>query len=1366
MNTDDLRSPGFPFPPDDAPSADEDLFPVVGVGASAGGLQAFTQLLADLPTDTGMAFVFVQHLSPTHTSHLSELLAAKTAMPVVEVSDGLAVQPNHIYVIPSTADMVIEHGVLRLTPRLADGRVHSPIDRFMRSVADDRQSRAIGVILSGTGTDGSLGIGDIKEAGGITFAQDEASAEHAGMPSSAVMAGHVDFVLPPEQIARELKRIAQHWSLREGTSGTPAGASGDLQHVFAMLREATDVDFSQYRDSTFRRRIARRMALRRTHSLPQYADLLKRDREELQALYRDALICVTRFFRDPDVFDALKTLVFPEILTGASPELPIRVWVPGCSTGEEAYSLAIALLEFLDQQAMRPGVQIFATDVNDNGALDRARAGVYTDAITADVSPERLRRFFSREDGRYRIGKAIREMVVFARQNMAADPPFSRMDLVSCRNVLIYLSKTLQARVLPVFHYALNPGGFLLLGSSESVGRLTDLFAAVDPRLKIFKRQAAVARLGIPSTAPFAHRVPSVGDPTRAREFGRRDLQKEADRIVLGRYAPAGVLVNANLEVLQFRGHTRHYLEPPSGDVTLDLLPMVRDTLFLQLRNALDEARDRQVAVRREGIRLRDEERIREVNVEVVPVNPQGFDQGGFLILFEDVPQQGAGSPRAPADPSVPAGDDEVAQLRQELGDHREYLQAITSRYSAATEELQAANEEILSANEELQSTNEELQTSKEEIQSNNEELVTLNEELRSTNLQLSRIGDDFTNALNSVRIPLVMVGADLCIRRFTPSAATVFNLIPTDLGRPLGQIRTRLDVRDLEQMVLDVTATVSSREREVRDAEGRWHALRVFPYRTADNRIDGAVLVLMDIDETRRARQVLQESRDFEVAIVDTVREPLLVLDATLCVQRVNRSFCEMFHLSPTDVHGRLVYELSDGAFTIPSLRALLEDLLRMGSPIENAVIEHTFPQIGWRRMEVNARRLNTEKNDTRLILMACEDVTERTERSRHLENLSAELERANAAKDRFLAVLSHELRTPLSPVLTGIALLERESGLPPRSRSILEVLRRNVELECRLIEDLLDVTRIAQGRVRLEKREIDLCAIIDHTVEVCRQDIEVRRVDFDVDYGPRPYPVEADAARLQQVFWNLLKNAIKFTPAGGCIGIRCRPDAGDVVVEVSDSGMGIPPSALDTIFDRFSPETSTRPQFVGLGLGLTICKALVEGHGGAIQARSEGENRGATFVVRLPLMSIAAEADRQTATEAPTMVLNAHRRLRVLFVEDHGDTAEMMVSMLEMDGHDVHTAGAVATALDVVSRDGPFDLLISDLGLPDASGLELMRELRGRGDMVPGIALSGYGRETDLEQSRAAGFAAHLVKPAEPRVLLETMRRVTSRG
>jgi len=841
-------------------ASSEAPFPIVAIGASAGGLEAFSNLLRSLPAEPGLALIFIPHLDPTHESAMVELLSRTTRLPVLQAAEGMRVAVNRVYVLPPNSDMTIAEGVLHLVQREAGRGHHMPIDTFFQSLADDQASNAIGVILSGTANDGTLGLIAIKDNAGITFAQDPNSAKYDGMPNSAMASGVVDYVLPPDRIALELVRVPNQRSEEGIRQETFDGKDRLMKDAFRLLKSHSRVDFVDYKVATIRRRILRRMNIHHIDELRDYVKLLHRNPQEVEALYRDILINVTSFFRNPDVFDVLHETVYPRIIGDRSSSEPVRVWVPGCSTGEETYSHAITLVEMLSELRVEMPIQIFGTDLSET-AIQRARSGIYKESIANEVSETRLRRFFRKGPAGYQISKSIRDMCVFARQNVFSDPPFSRMDLISCRNVLIYLSPVLQKKVIPIFHYALKPNGFLLVGNTEGlVGSGGEIFALVDRKSKIYQKKA------VPSPVTFgltvsAHessegRREKPHHPNQEEELAKSplDVQREADRLLLTRYVPSAVVVNDDLEILQSRGRTSRYLELPTGRASLNLLTMARPGLLFELRTLMDKARKNSIPVSREGIVIEDGDESAVVRLEIIPFRTPARDQRHFLVLFEEknisaLPAVKPVQPQTPRE-ATDGKEVQIAQLKQEVASTKDYLQSIIEAQEATNEELQSANEEIQSGNEELQSTNEELQTSKEELESANEELNTVNEEIQHRNQQLAQLSNDLINILNSATIPIIMLGEDLHIRRFTPEAERVFGFSDNDVGRALTHLPLNIELPQLERWMLDVMRDISTKTEQVRARDGRLYKLRITPYRTLENKIDGVMIMLLDISD------------------------------------------------------------------------------------------------------------------------------------------------------------------------------------------------------------------------------------------------------------------------------------------------------------------------------------------------------------------------------------------------------------------------------------------------------------------------------------------------------------------------------------
>ncbi len=830
------------------------LCPIVGIGGSAGGFEAAMEFLRQLPSKTGMAFVIVQHLDPHHASRLSNLLGKVTAMPVSEVTETTTPRPNTVYVQPPNKCVIAKNGALTLVRR--EERLNVAIDHFFESLAEECGSRAIGVVLSGTGSDGTAGLRAIKAAGGLTFAQNQESAKFDAMPRSAIRAGFVDLVLTPREIAREIERISNHPYIRrplsdpEGIEKAAYKQADDLGRIFLSLKKQMGVDFSAYKESTLIRRIQRRMALHRIDKMSQYARFMRDNKREIEALFDDLLINVTRFFRDEALFRALKKRFLPALLRNKSkdrqPEL--RAWVPGCATGEEVYSLAICILETLGRGPSKIRIQIFGTDLSES-VIEHARLGIYSSAIEKDVSLARLKRFFVKRDGTYQIHRNVRDICTFARQNITADPPFSRLDLISCRNVLIYLSSELHKRCIPQFHYALNPGGYLILGPAESVGLYDELFKLVDKKNKIYAKAATATphKFDIIPQGYGVSQLPVKSIVGRGAETGA-GLLKVADRIMLSAYAPAAVVIDQNMHVQQFRGRTELFLEHAPGPATFNLLRLARPTLVPDLRATIHRAIKTDKPARKERAKVKLSGRTYEINIQAVPFKIPGTDKSWLLVIFDET-TEGTKREKLTRALGKTATEREVGELRRELAASKESLQAIIEEQEATNEELKSANEEIESSNEELQSTNEELETAKEELQSTNEELTTLNEELSNRNLEMMQLTGELNNLLASIQMPIVMVDNALTVRRATPAARGAFNILPTDIGRPLSELRPNIDVPDLENILREVIETLSTRERKVTDKDGRQYSLRVRPYRATDNKIDGAVLTLIDID-------------------------------------------------------------------------------------------------------------------------------------------------------------------------------------------------------------------------------------------------------------------------------------------------------------------------------------------------------------------------------------------------------------------------------------------------------------------------------------------------------------------------------------
>jgi two-component system CheB/CheR fusion protein len=1106
-------------------------FPVVGIGASAGGLDAFKKLLKAIPEDSGMAYVLVQHLSPGHESLLPEILQKVTKIPVMEISDDLKIEPDHIYVIPRNKMLEASDGVLQLKPRATNGepKRNLIIDLFFISLAEVHQSRAIGVVLSGTASDGTLGLKAIKDYGGVTFAQDADSAAYDGMPVSAIDAGVVDFILPPQKIPQKIQEIVRKLKVTDGElENLPLKEEEIFKHIVSLLRIRKGTDFTYYKQTTIRRRIFRRMALNKIDDLNDYLKRLREDRNEVDNLYQDLLIPVTGFFRDPKSFQRLGEAIIPSIIKNKSSGDPIRMWVAGCSTGEEVYSIAICLKEQLDDLPAK--VQIFATDINE-AAIAKARAGIYAKRETEGLSPERLKEFFTKTDSNYQVNKNIRDWCVFAVQNFLKDPPFGKVDLISCRNVLIYMEPYLQKKAFSIFHYALNPKGILMLGKSETVLASNDLFNSTDKGDKFFIRKDVPGKYIQVATSRSEENYSAVPHGKTVTV----DYQKTADEIVLNKYTPAGVVVNDAMDIVHFRGNTADYLENRSGKPSHNLLKLAKSGLSFELRNLLHKAKKEKAAAIKENIPLKIDGSIRNISVEAFPL-PDTVEPY-YLILFHDKWNDGQPEIKVPGTKSskIKKSDAEarVQQLENELSQTREDMRSITEDQETTNEELQSANEELLSSSEELQSLNEELETGKEELQSTNEELIVVNQEMAGL----------------------------------------------------------------MEQ---------------------------------------------------------LKYEKEYAQSIIETMRDPMLVLDSQLRVKSANNSYYKTFRVHESETEGKYVYELGSHQWDVPKLRNLLEKVLPEKTKFNDFEIRGTFANIGERVMLLNASEIKRHTPE-KFILLAMEDITDKwrveTERlakeelEKAVRERTVELQLANEAlaeKNKELVYLntelqsfayisSHDLQEPLRKIQTFTTrLLDKEAQ--NLSENGLEYYRRiqaSAKRMQTLIEDLLTFSRVNTAEKKY--KDVELKDVVDEIKKDFKEELEEKGATIELLNSCQ---VKVIQFQLRQLIQNLISNALKFQKKDNkpYITIDCKIENSNAIklkklvpgkdychITVKDNGIGFEPQFSEKVFKLFQ-RLHGNDEYKGTGIGLSIVKKIAENHNGAVTAESQ-LGKGARFDIYLPV-------------------------------------------------------------------------------------------------------------------------------------------------
>jgi two-component system CheB/CheR fusion protein len=1322
---------------------------VVAIGASAGGIEALRELFDALSDSVGMAFVLVEHADGGSTSLLPSALRQFTAIQVTEVAEGQALAPDQIFVAPPNSLVELDRLTFRVRPAAGPESRRSPVDTFFRSLATSFGPRSVGIILSGSGSDGMVGVQQIAHEGGMTLAQRPDHAEHEGMPSSAIATGAVDHVLTPSEMARELLAYAGHMrdsALEEGALGGYETVLETLPEICDLLQKTSDHNFKHYKTSTLVRRIQRRMQVLRIDGVQAYVDRLRQDVEELTQLFRELLVGVTAFFRDAAAFDVLAAEVIKPLLSQRRSEA-LRIWVPGCATGEEAYSLAIVVREALSGLSEPPSVQIFATDI-DERALSVARHGVYPASIAEGMSRARLERFFVKKGKGFQVIKEVRELCMFSPHNLITDPPFSRLDLISCRNLLIYFGPHLQQKVIPLFHYALRPNGYLFLGPSENISMHKELFAPVNAKFRISQRKATA----ISSSALLSSSASQRGAPRlQALEVtAQPDLYQLMQRMLLDEFAPKALIVTEEGQILSASGAMDQYLSVTEGTFQNNVIRLARPGLRVGLRAALSEAIKLKRKVVHDKVSVQLDSGMQRVRVTAQPMPRLGQELELFLVVFQDL---GALSPREEGGVATVSAeaDSLIEQLEVELSTTRQDLEKTIQDLEAANEELKSSNEELLSMNEELQSANEELETSKEEVQATNE--------------ALARAHANLSNLLASTAIATIFLDESMTIQSFTPAVANLYNVLPTDVGRPLVHITHRCAHMPALPSPAELRRREGRQEDEVLTEDGSWYLRRAHPYQTYEGKAEGLVVTFLDVTQLKQAReQSHQHERQLQL-ITDALPVLISYVDTTQRYLFNNLAYERWFGISRDSLRGRQVSELIGEA----AYRTAAPNIARALAG-EAVGYEGELPYHGARRI-IRAEYVPDRDVDgvVRGYVSLKYDVTEERRMAQILAEAKVAAEQANLAKSDFLANMSHEIRTPLTSIL-GYGELLQTHTTDPDNLACIDAIRRNGKHLIEIINDILDLSKIEAGMLRTELVRMAPGGVLRDVVDSLRVRAAEKGLTLDVSHeGPLPATIESDPTRLRQILLNLLSNAIKFTEQGGVqVSARLLQQERLLEIAVSDTGIGISAERQTSLFAPFTQaDSSINRRYGGTGLGLAISRRLVQLLGGSISVES-AEGRGSTFTFRVGTGPLEEVPLQDEAVPAPVLAVPPVSRLderRILIVDDRRDMRYLIQTYVEEAGAIATSASDGAAAVEQVramQQEGKaFDAIVLDMQMPVMDGFRAAPALRAGGHTGLIIALTANAMKGDEERCLQVGCDEYLSKPVDRLRLLYLLAR-----
>ncbi|WP_085690556.1 MULTISPECIES: CheR family methyltransferase [unclassified Pseudomonas] len=1340
-------------------------FPVVGIGASAGGLQAIKSFFKQMPADNGMAFVVILHLSPDRQSIAHNIIQEVTTMPVRQVIETMHIEKNTVYVIPPAHELLMNDGYLAVTPSNRQTGSHTVIDLFFRDLADVHKERAFCLVMSGTGSDGAVGLSRIKEQGGVTIVQSPEEAEFDGMPRAAIDTQMVDLVLPEEEMPQKLLELWRNsqtitlptandpqFKVAAPTSERDAAIAEQLlQDILSQLRTGTGHDFKHYKRATVLRRIERRLQVTAQPDLNAYYHYLQAHPEETKALLADMLIGVTNFFRDRDAFDALEHNVIPGLVSSLQDSLPlrdeIRVWSAGCSTGEEAYSLAMLLSEEISSRDCAAKLQVFATDIDDR-AIAYGRNGVYPEAISTDVPHTYMRQYFTRDDQHYRVRKEIREKVLFAKHSLLLDPPFSQIDLIVCRNLLIYLDREVQRDIMQMFHFSLKPGGYLFLGSSESADSCPDLFAPVDKRNRIFRAKSVSTSTRRAMTMPrsgYTRTTVAGNSPEAAAE--RKNSYADIHLRALEKAAPPSIVVDTNANILHMSEGAGRFLRYVAGEISRNLLTLAHPDLRLEIRTTLFQANQTGLPVTSRKVRIEREKNNYLIDLTAHPFKDDETDHEYVLVIFEEMQVE----PNVLAEFVASQTDNQLlANLEHELQRTKLHLQETIEQSEVSSEELKASNEEMQAINEELRSATEELETSKEELQSINEELLTVNHELKTKVEETDKINDYLRNLIASTDIATVFIDRNMRIRWFTPRSTDIFSMLPLDKGRSLLDITHRLNYPDMAEDAATVFESLNMIEREVSSIDNRWYIARLLPYRSSEDHIDGTVLTFIDITKRRAAEDELRLGEERMRLVAESTREfAIIILDENGVITDWNTGAELIFGYTKTEVLGEyydLIFTPEDRASGVPESELSAARVHGRGED------ERWHLRKDGSRFYCSGEVSQLKSESLQGYVKIARDLTGHKRMHDEQSQRLAETQTSSHLKDEFFAVMSHELKHPLNLIQLNAELLRRlplTKTAGPAMKAVNTICDA-VTSQARIIDDLLDVARVRTGKLKLQKQTVDLCRTLQDIYTVVLNDQHPCEITLQVPQPPEaPLILEADSTRIEQIIWNLVNNALKFTPENGRVEIIARRVDNMARVDVIDSGVGLAKDNLKNVFDLFrqADNQHTRHQRGGLGIGLSLVRQLAEAHGGTVEVNSEGIGHGCTFTLFLPLASQIAQQDESARTTGDQGRLSDRK---ILLLDDSEDVLEILKMLLEMEDADVDAFSDPLLALSA-AENGNYCLIVSDIGMPVMDGHAFIRAVRQFAHLqdTPAIALSGYATSADQIKTRESGFNFHVGKP-----------------